>query len=75
MKVLLIEDDIMLGESLSQGLANLGHAVDWLKDGVQADGALRNHVYALLLLDLSLPSWMALRYCEDCGLAMRQPPS
>lgn len=55
MRVLLVEDDPMIGESIRQGLRQDGVAVDWVQDGEAAELALRTTVYALVLLDLGLP--------------------
>ena len=55
MRLLLVEDDVMIGESVEVGLRRDGFAVDWVQDGHAADLALANNVYDLLLLDLSLP--------------------
>lgn len=55
MKLLLAEDDPMIGASMEQGLRLAGFAVDWTRDGKAAEVALQNGSYALLLLDLGLP--------------------
>lgn len=55
MRLLLVEDDPMIGESVGQGLRQDGFAVDWARDGRAAELALANKVYDLLLLDLGLP--------------------
>ncbi|OYY94330.1 MAG: DNA-binding response regulator [Hydrogenophilales bacterium 28-61-23] len=55
MKLLLAEDDPMIGASMEQGLCLAGFAVDWARDGKAAEEALRSGNYALLLLDLGLP--------------------
>jgi len=55
MRLLLVEDDTILGDGLKAGLTMEGYAVDWLKDGVQADEALRLNKYDLVVLDLNLP--------------------
>jgi DNA-binding response OmpR family regulator len=55
MRILLVEDDPMIGESLVTALASEGHAVDWVRDGVAAETALATTPYALVLLDLGLP--------------------
>jgi two-component system response regulator QseB len=55
MRVLLVEDDAMVGESVRQGLRQDGFAVDWVRDGRAAELALANEVYDLVLLDLGLP--------------------
>jgi len=55
MRLLLVEDDAILGDGLKTGLSLEGYAVDWLTDGVQADEALRINRYDLVILDLTLP--------------------
>lgn len=56
MRLLLVEDDPMIGESIEAGLRGERYAVDWVRDGNAADLALRAVGYDLLLLDLGLPS-------------------
>lgn len=55
MRVLLVEDDPMIGDSLRRGLRLEGFTVDWVKDGRAAELALDTTEYALVLLDLGLP--------------------
>jgi DNA-binding response OmpR family regulator len=55
MRILLVEDDNMIGQSLRQALTENGLAVDWVRDGVLAQDALAQGNYAAVLLDLGLP--------------------
>lgn len=55
MRVLLVEDDAMIGDSLQQGLRADGYAVDWVRDGRAAETALADPAHDLVLLDLGLP--------------------
>jgi DNA-binding response OmpR family regulator len=55
MRILLVEDDNMIGQSLRQALTDHGLTVDWVKDGVLAQDALTRGGYAAVLLDLGLP--------------------
>src|ERR1700755_3441038 len=55
MRLLLVEDDAMIGEALRAGLRRDGFAVDWVRDGDSADQVLRTEPFDLLLLDLGLP--------------------
>jgi len=55
MRILLVEDDSLLGDALQVGLRQAGHAVDWVRDGVGADTALATGDYAAVVLDLGLP--------------------
>ena len=55
MRILLVEDDELIGSGLQQGLQGEGFAVDWVQDGNAASLALRTTSYGLVLLDLGLP--------------------
>jgi DNA-binding response OmpR family regulator len=55
MRVLLVEDDEMLGQGLREALSRKGWSVDWVKDGALAQSALADGDYACVLLDLGLP--------------------
>jgi len=55
MRLLLIEDDRMIGESLRNALRGSGYAVDWVRDGRAADTTLSTERFDLVLLDLGLP--------------------
>lgn len=55
MKVLLVEDDEMIGENIQIAFAGEGITVDWMKDGKQVEAALGDGAYDALLLDLGLP--------------------
>jgi two-component system OmpR family response regulator len=55
MRLLLVEDDTMIGEAVQDLLRAEGYAVDWVKDGESADAALRAGSFDLVLLDLMLP--------------------
>jgi two-component system response regulator QseB len=55
MRLLVVEDDPMIGESMQRGLKKTGLAVDWVRDGKSAELALGNGVYDLMILDLGLP--------------------
>jgi two-component system response regulator QseB len=55
MRLLLVEDDSMIGVAAQQGLRQDGHAVDWIRDGVQAEAAIATTPYDLVLLDIGLP--------------------
>ncbi|MDP1791006.1 MAG: response regulator transcription factor [Methylibium sp.] len=55
MRILLIEDDAMIGKAVRHGLGQAGFAVDWVTDGRDAELSLANGVYDLAILDLGLP--------------------
>jgi two-component system OmpR family response regulator len=54
-RILLVEDDKMIGEAVLDFLRADGYAVDWVQDGEMAETALRTQTYDLVLLDLGLP--------------------
>ena len=55
MRVLLIEDDPMIGQGLSKALGAEGMSVDWVRDGADASAALADDAHSIILLDLGLP--------------------
>jgi two-component system response regulator QseB len=55
MRLLLVEDDEILGDGLVEGLKMEGYAVDWLTNGKLADEAIKINSYELIVLDLNLP--------------------
>lgn len=55
MRVLLVEDDLLLGKAVRTWLEQQGHAVDWIQDGQNAEAAVLTHDFAALLLDIGLP--------------------
>lgn len=55
MRILLVEDDELLGDGLQAGLRHCGFQADWLRDGESARVALQTDDYAAVVLDLGLP--------------------
>lgn len=55
MRILLAEDDLLLGDGLRAGLRQLGFLVDWVRDGEAAERELRAQSYSAAVLDLGLP--------------------
>ncbi|MDQ7955161.1 MAG: response regulator [Rhodocyclaceae bacterium] len=55
MRLMIVEDDALLGDALAQGLRQLGHVVDWFRSGDQADAALSTAPFDVVVLDLGLP--------------------
>jgi two-component system response regulator QseB len=55
MRLLLVEDDEMIGEPVVETMRRAGYAIDWAHDGREAELSLDNDVYDLVLLDLGLP--------------------
>lgn len=60
MRILLVEDDELLGDALKAGLTQFDYAVDWLKDGESALLALKTETFELIILDLGLPKLMGM---------------
>jgi DNA-binding response OmpR family regulator len=65
MRLLLVEDDTMIGEAVLDLLRAEHYAVDWVKDGDMADTALRTQIYDLVLLDIGLPRRDGLAVLRD----------
>jgi DNA-binding response OmpR family regulator len=55
MRVLLVEDDPVLGDGIQKGLKNRGYTIDWVQDGISATTALETESFEALILDLNLP--------------------
>jgi two-component system OmpR family response regulator len=55
MRILIAEDDAMLADGLQRALRQSGFAVDWVKNGLEADSALDANEFDLLILDIGLP--------------------
>jgi two-component system, OmpR family, response regulator len=64
MRILLVEDDRMIGESTMQALKDATYAVDWVRDGVTAIDAIESSNYELMILDLGLPKMDGLMVLE-----------
>lgn len=65
MRILLVEDDKIVGEALVAALKHEQHAVDWAKDGITADKMLVSTEYQAVLLDLTLPGRDGLDLLRD----------
>lgn len=55
MRILVVEDDALLGDAIQAGLRQSGYAVDWMEDGASAEQALTTEPYAAVVLDIGLP--------------------
>lgn len=74
MRVLLVEDDKMIGEAISQALHDAAYAVDWVQDGHVAMSAIETHTYDIALLDLGLPGGDGLEVLRLLRLAGKHLP-
>ena len=64
MRILVVEDDPLLGDAVRAGLRQRGFDVDWVRDGIAAELALRAQAFAAVVLDLGLPRLDGLRLLE-----------
>jgi len=64
MKILLLEDEIMLNESIQEYLEALGHSIETYFDGLEAFEAIKKNSYDLLLLDINVPYMDGLTFLE-----------
>lgn len=70
MRILLIEDDQLIGDGLKIGLEKLGFTIDWFTDGLDGKEALLQAPYEAVILDLGLPGidgLSILKYWRTCG--------
>jgi two-component system response regulator QseB len=74
MRLLLVEDDTMIGEVVLDLLRAERYAVDWVKDGDMADTALQTQTYDLVLLDLGLPRKDGLEVLRSMRLRKENTP-
>ena len=74
MRVLLVEDDHMIGAAVTQALKDAAYAVDWVKDGDTATAAAEAEVYDLVVLDLGLPGTDGLDVLGRLRTIRRQLP-
>lgn len=65
MRVLLVEDDLLLGDGIQVGLAQMGYLVDWMTDGDSAETALRTVPFDILVLDWNLPGTSGLKVLKN----------
>ena len=65
MRVLVVEDDPLLGEALAAGLRQRQHVVDWFRDGTRAHAALVDVPYDAVVLDLGLPGGDGMRWLRQ----------
>ena len=69
MKILLLEDDLILGETLEEMLQKAHYEVDWVKDGEEAAEATFDTLYDLYLLDINVPKINGLKLLEELRTA------
>jgi two-component system, OmpR family, response regulator QseB len=55
MRILLVEDDELLGNGVCDGLKHYGYTIDWVKDGIAGERAIKNENFDAVILDIGLP--------------------
>lgn len=74
MRVLIVEDDIQLGDALSTALRQTGYAADWFRSGEEADAAMAAVNFDALVLDLGLPGGDGMQWLKRWRAAAREVP-
>jgi len=72
-RILLVEDDPLLGDGIRVGLSQEGYTVDWITDGLSASAAIEVEAFDLMVLDLNLPrrsGMQVLKALRDRGSTM-----
>ncbi|MBK6349956.1 MAG: response regulator [Proteobacteria bacterium] len=64
MRILLVEDDALLGDALQVGLRGQGFAVEWIRDGAAGEAALASDQFTAVVLDLGLPRMTGLELLQ-----------
>ena len=75
MKILLLEDDIMLNEAITQYLESVGHNIKSVKDGDECLNLLENNNFDLLILDINVPKLDGLSILEKLHNEKRMVPT
>ncbi|NOY70953.1 MAG: response regulator [Gammaproteobacteria bacterium] len=65
MRLLIAEDDKLLGDGIRNGLRQEGYAVDWVEDGATAELAMKTETYDLVILDIGLPKKTGLEVLKN----------
>jgi DNA-binding response OmpR family regulator len=74
MRILMVEDDLMIGDGVQTALRQEGYVVDWMRDGKSAASALSTEHFDLILLDLGLPGTDGIDVLRQLrGRKMTQP--
>jgi DNA-binding response OmpR family regulator len=74
MRLLLVEDNDSIGKGIHSGLSQAGYAVDWVKDGLTAQSALKTEDYDAAVLDIGLPKQSGLEVLSDLRASGNEIP-
>lgn len=75
MRVLVVEDDKIIGDGVVAGLTMEGYAVDWVEDQESAQIALKDHCYEMLVLDIGLPDGSGIDILKSVRAAGKTMPA
>lgn len=65
MRIMLVEDDELLGDGVKKGLSQMGYTVDWVKNGKDAEHAILSEHFDLIVLDIGLPKMSGLEVLQN----------
>lgn len=65
MRILLVEDDTLIGDGIKAGLSKMGFSVDWFTEGRPGKEALYSAPYDAVILDLTLRAWTDGIFCAN----------
>lgn len=74
MRILLVEDDHLIGDGIQRGLAKQGFTVDWVQDADKAETALRTDTFDVIVLDIGLPRVSGLDFLKKIRTQKNQTP-
>ena len=74
MRVLLVEDDLQIGQSLMRALQDADYSVDWVRDGNAGSAAIAAAEYTVVLLDLGLPGMSGIELLRSARAAGNTVP-
>ncbi len=74
MRLLLVEDDELLGDAVKTGLTQFGYIVDWLKNGEIARNVIKTEAFDLIILDLSLPKISGMTLLQTIRQSQNKTP-
>jgi two-component system, OmpR family, response regulator len=74
MRILLVEDDLQIGQSLMRALKDAHYAVDWVRDGVAGRDAMAAADYTVVLLDIGLPGMSGIELLRAARAAGNAAP-
>ena len=75
MRILLVEDDEMIGDAIVQALKDAAYAADWVRDAESATGALLGREHDVVLLDLRMPNMSGLEVLQALSARNELPPT